>query len=121
MLAASAAGSACVFLCHRSDRSLALCRARDHALAFADSDDRSFIDKGVEEAPCRFVLRVRVLLHRHGAHSRLLLRGEDETWRLNIVFSHADLRMDLVDLLAWGDIPLGVVVEVRSVLSVLGL
>ena len=38
LLAASAAGSACVFLCHRSDRSLTLCCARDHALAFADCD-----------------------------------------------------------------------------------
>ena len=85
LLAASTAGSACVFLCHRSDRSLTLCCARDHAFAFADSDDWSFIDKGVKEAPCRLVLRVRVLLHRHGAHSRLLLRGEDET------LSHADL------------------------------
>ena len=74
LLAAPAAGSACVFLCHRSDRSLTLCRARDHAFAFADSDDWSLINKGVEETPCRLVLRFRVLLQRHGAHGCLLLR-----------------------------------------------
>ena len=74
LLAASAACSTCVFLCHRSDWSFTLCRARDHALRFADSDDWSLIDKGVKEAPCRLVLRFRVLLQRHGAHGRLLLR-----------------------------------------------
>ena len=116
-MTASSAGSACVFLCHGPDRGLALCRTRDHALSFVDSDNRTLINKCVKEAPRRFVFLV--FLHGHWAHGRLLLRCEEVTRRSGKVFRHANLWMDLVDFL--GDVLLRVIVEVLSVLSVLRL
>ena len=88
LMTTSSAGSACVFLCHGPDRGLALCRTRDHALSFVDSDNRTLINKCVKEAPRRFVFLV--FLHGHWAHGRLLLRCEEVTRRSGKVFRHAN-------------------------------